>query len=326
MNLTQLMKKDETSLFQLASEYFESSIVDNLKLQDLTILKRGQTFGPDFDDPFELFYHHFVPFWNPTYESELFISNLDNLRKAEAICNLPVLKPINVTHMLGRIAATYMVVDFEKYQADVERICFNSPNLLPETQMVLLYYLITCYIQIGNYHGAYRTLEILDDPKYRDFHLDSENRERKRLKNYLLNELNKSLFKYNTAAYYKTLKQAYNHYYQQQRKKLQPLQKARLMQTSSRLALQRGQGQGGQHRAHFTLTDQDMKFLGPGGTIIRDRVQTGTQLPKIQYASKPPTQTPQQQKVRQTVKHVTSEMKDDPYKLLMEMLQPTDPR
>lgn len=260
MNLTQLMKKDETSLFQLASEYFESSIVDILKLQDRTILKRGQTFGPDLNNPIELFFHHFVPFWNVYEETELSICNLDNLRKAEAICNLPVLKPINVTHMLGQIAATYMVVDFEKYQADVERICFNSPNLLPETQMILLYYLISCYIQIGNYHGAYRTLEILDDPKYRVFDLDSENEEIENLKWTLLDELNKRFFQYNTAAYFKTLKQAYNHYYQQQRKKLQPLQKARLMQSSSRLALQRGHGQGGQHRAHFTLTDQDMKF------------------------------------------------------------------
>lgn len=336
MNSSQLLKKDEEYLLQLASEYFESAIENILEAQGL--LKAGSAVFPDFSNPNTRF-NHMIPFYNTGMETMVFIRDLESLRKAEMICNLPVVNPINATRMLCRIAATYMVVDFERYQADVERICFSNPKLHPGAQAVLLYRLVSCYTDIENFEGSYNILKLLDEPKYRQFGLDPTGQYRKSLEEDVLHSINVKFFESNKAAYFKTLDQAYRHY--QQYKKVQLLQKARLVYntsdllkdyTSRRQGVQRqallgggGGGGGGQRRqqgqGRATITDYDMKQLGVGAGIMRDRVQSGKQLPRIQYKPKSSTQTQRQQRQRQTVKYVTSDMKDDVYKQLLDLMK-----
>lgn len=323
MNISQLLKKDERSLLQLASEYFERAIENILEGQGL--LKAGSALSPDFDNPNTCFIY-MIPFYNTSVETMVFIRDYESFRKAEMICNLPVVNPINATPILGRIAATYMVVDFERYQADVERICFSSPNLHPGTQAILLYRLVSCYTDIQNFEGSYNILKLLDEPQYRQFGLDPTRQYRKYLEEEMLHSINVKFFESNKAAYFKTLDQAYRHY--QQHKKNQQLQKARLVYNTSDLVrqVQRQSGGGGgqrrqQRQGRATITDYDMKQLGVGAGIMRDRLQSGRQLPRIQYKPKSSTQTPGQQRQRQTVKYVTSDMKGDIYKQLLDLIK-----
>jgi hypothetical protein len=48
------------------------------------------------------------------------------------------------------------------------------------------------------------------------------------------------------------------------------------------------------------MTDDNIKVLGHGSSIMRDRYQTGKQMPVIQYAPKLSTQTQRQQVLTQT--------------------------
>jgi hypothetical protein len=93
------------------------------------------------------------------------------------------------------------------------------------------------------------------------------------------------------------------------------LAKLRLIENTSKLLQETGQWDTP------VRVDEDMRRLGSGLSIMRNRFQTGKTMPAIQYAPKLPTQTPKQQVARQTLKHVTSEMKDDTYKLLLELMK-----
>lgn len=100
-----------------------------------------------------------------------------------------------------------------------------------------------------------------------------------------------------------------------QKQKALQLAKLRLIENTSKLLQETGQSEAP------VRVDEDMRRLGSGSSIMRDRFQTGKTMPAIQYAPKLPTQTPKQQVARQTLKHVTSEMKDDTYKLLLELMK-----
>lgn len=308
MNILQLMKKDEPYLLELASQYFESAI----EYVDQGFVSTG----PGVENYAQFLFR--VTLIPDLGEDTLYIRNVDNLRNAETICNLPVVDPRSVTTLLGKIAATYIIVDFDKYQADVERICFTSPNLLPETKTILLHKLFYHYTRQQNFQNSMMIIKLLDTMQNHFDEIDD-------LKKILLKEMNQMYFQYNHASYFKTLQQVY-HYFQQQ-KKIQLLQKARMIHDSSYITpipVRGRQGRQGQadlgDQAPFTIAERDMKLLGPGAFNMRRRVQTGKQLPTIQYAS---SQTPKQQKiVRQTVKHVTSDLNHDLYKLLMQMVKP----